>query len=342
MGYYNIEDVYYIKIQSDIKAGIINPGYSYAMLRYSFCKKIGDYPICQRTPELCSGLILDGKSSFEDVPEKSRTREFFLNTFTDRDVFNYIKKNINNFDKQFFKDLLVTNPVSLVSKNNCFSIIPLEYIDEEMCSLAFIQGPDWADFDWFYSVVKRKPGALNADLWKLAARFYARLTDEGNKILEITPDEYKDEEYYKEMCRCDYNNGHPLRNNKGRIMNSVPKNILSPKFIFDLMKEDLNNVCRFSEEALEIYCINVILQPEKVWQYVLRLDGHLIRYIPLNPERIEFFLSLYNEETLEYKNSFMDVYDSYKKNLNNDSEQPGSSTSDAASKSLELGKQDNH
>lgn len=338
MGYYKIEDMYYKKIQDDIKSGIIIPGYSYTMLRYSFGKKISDYPVCQRTPELCSGLILDGKSSFEDVPEESRSREFLLNTFTDREVFNYIKNNISSFDKQFFKDLLVTNPVSLVSKNNCFSIMPLEYIDEEMCSLAFIQGPDWGDFDWFYSVVKRKPDALNADLWKLAARFYARLTDEGNKILEMTPDEYKDEEYFKEMCRCDYNNGHPLKNNKGRIMNSVPKQFLSSNFIIDLMKEDINNVCRFSDEALETYYINVSLQSEKVWKCVLRLDGHLIRYIPLNPERIEFFLSLYNEESTEYQNPFIDVYVEYKKGLIDGSEEPSSSNRGGTSKLLEIAK----
>ena len=338
MGYYKIEDVYYKKIQDAIKAGGIVPGFSYAMLRYAFGKTINDYPVCQRTPELCSGLILDGKSSFEDVPEKSRSREFFLNTFTDRDVFNHIKNNISSFDKEFFKDLLVTNPLSLVSKNNCFLIMPLEYIDEEMCSLAFIQATDWGDFEWFYSVVQRKPNILTADHWKLAARFYARLTAEGNKILEMTPDEFKDEEYFKEMCRCDYNNGHPLRNNKGRIMNSVPKNILSPKFIFDLMEEDLNNVCRFSDEALETCYINILLQPEKVWRCVLRLDGHLIRYIPLNPERIEFFLSLYNEESAEYQNSFIDVYTEYKKELIGTSDEPGSTEQGSASKLLELGK----
>ena len=39
---------------------------------------------------------------------------------------------------------------------------------------------------------------------EIRARLYARKQDCENEFLSITPEEYKDEEYYKEMCSCNY------------------------------------------------------------------------------------------------------------------------------------------
>lgn len=60
---------------------------------------------------------------------------------------------------------------------------------------------------WFSIVAKRKPEALTADLWKLGARLYAREQDGKCDYCYITPSEYKDEEYYKELCLSNFNCG---------------------------------------------------------------------------------------------------------------------------------------
>ena len=192
--------------------------------------------------------------------------------------------------------------------------MPPEYIDEEMCSFAILTNHNWACNEWFYSVYKRKPEALTADIWKLGARFYSRLSGSENRFLDITPEEYRDEEYYKEMCLCNFNHGMSLANNKGRIMESIPQELITLDFAWDLLMVDKESVARFNDKALELEIPKEYgVEYSKLWEVIVKLDGYLIRYIPLNDERIEFFLKLYGKDSGEYEFGFKDNYEKYLK-----------------------------
>ena len=317
---YKINDYFYEKIENKMKEGIFTKGTNYQFVKYDTKKDIQMVPISERTPELCSSLMAYGKCKFLDVPNISRTREFFLNSFNDFGVYHYIKENISDFDRQFFKDLLATNSYSTSFSRNCFEIMPLEFIDEEMCSLAIVCSINWICDAWFFSVYKRKPEALTADLWKLGARLYARLSNGKNQFLHITPEQYKDEEYYKEMCLCNFNYGASLYTNKGKIMNTIPKEMITNEFLFRLLSEDFNTITTFSEDALEKE-ISYFNQGDfitgKLWQFVLRNNGTLIKYIKLNDERVTYFFNHYDKDSIEYKHFFKDLYKKYKKEKRN-------------------------
>jgi len=197
--------------------------------------------------------------------------------------------------------------------------MPVEYIDEEMISLAMISSTDWSTDDWFFSVYKRKPEAITADLWKLAARLYSKMYGNENKILDITPEKFKDYEYYKEMCSCNYNCNVELDTAKGNIMDSIPQEILTINFLVDLLSDNVNNISRFNELALETlipYTKDGETVFEKIWQFVVSRNGSLIRNIPLNDERIEFFLNHYDKNSSEYEWSFKRNYKNYMREKN--------------------------
>lgn len=189
--------------------------------------------------------------------------------------------------------------------------MPREYIDEEMCSLAILNSLDWSDNSWFYSVCRRKKEALTEDLWKLGARLYARLSGQRNDFLIFTPVEYRNQEYYKEMCRCNFNCGMKLDTNKGKIMDSIPQEVLTVEFLLGLLQEDINSVARFNEKALETeisYTADGEIVCEKIWQFVVRNAGDTIRNIELNDERVEYFLCYYDEHSRKYRFCFADKY----------------------------------
>lgn len=314
---YTINDEIYKRINKKVEDGTFKKGKNCSLATYSLERNnIKDYPVSERTPSICVSLMTWGECSFYDVPEASRTREFFISKFTNKEVFNYITNNIEKFDRDFFKDLLESNEYATSFDRNCFAIMPLEYIDEEMCSLAILGSVEWHQSDWFYSVYKRKPDALTSDLWKLGARLYARKSRNGeNKFLSITPEECKDEEYYKEMCSSNFNSGVELDDDKGNIMDSVKEEILTPKFLLELLSDNINNVVRFNDRALEIeitYTESDKIVTEKIWQYVVKKHGYTIRFIKLNDERIKYFLENYDKDSPEYNYAFKDKYKKYK------------------------------
>ena len=293
---YTINAEVYKRISKKVEDGIFKKGKK--LKQHSFREEsITDFPISERTPE------------------NPRAREFFIFKFTDSEVFNYIKNHIEQFDREFFKDLLESDRYATSFWKNCFAIMPLEYIDEEMCSLAILNAIDYGDSAWFYSTYERKPEALTADLWKLGARLYE--TDE-NKILDITPEEYKDVEYYKERCCTNYNCGSEIAFRKDKIMDSVPQEILTPEFLLDLLVDSFENIAMFNEKALETKISysdtsSGEIVTETIWQFVVKLDGNLIRNIKLNDERIEYFLNHYDKDSKEYNYAFKDKYKKYKK-----------------------------
>ncbi len=110
-------------------------------------------------------------SSIYNVPASLRNKDVILNFMYFQSTFEYIKSHINEYDCQFFKDKIETNFILVNDRDkNIFSIMPLEYIDEEMCLLAVLS--DDTGGNWFREVYKRKPEVLTESLWKLAVRFY--------------------------------------------------------------------------------------------------------------------------------------------------------------------------
>lgn len=160
---------------------------------------------------------------------------------------------------------------------------------------------------------------MTADLWKLGARLYE--TDE-NKILDITPEEYKDVEYYKERCCTNYNCGSEIASWKDKIMDSIPQEILTPEFLLDLLVDSLENIAMFNEKALETKISysdtsSGEIVTETIWQFIVKLNGNLIRHIELNDERIEYFLKHYDKDSDEYNYAFKKKYKAYKKKKEN-------------------------
>lgn len=299
---YTINDEVYQRISKKVEDGIFKKGKKIESVHSFREESITDFPISERTPE------------------NPRTREFFIFKFTDPEVFNYIKNHIEQFDREFFKDLLESDRYAAIFRENCFAIMPLEYIDEEMCSLAILNAIDYGDDAWFYSTYERKPEALTADLWKLGARLYE--TDE-NKILDITPEEYKDVEYYKERCCTNYRYfGSEVVCRTDKIMDSIPQEILTPEFLVGLLVVSLENIAMFNEKALETKISysdtrSGEIVTETIWQFVVKLNGNLIRNIKLNDERIEYFLNHYDKDSKEYNYAFKDKYKKYKKKKKN-------------------------
>ena len=138
-----------------------------------------------QNPNLTSGhyvcALRHKQIKFSDVPEKYRTREFFLHALSSGsvDIVNYVKSHPEKFNKDFFKDHIETNSSALHYQFNDFEIMPLEYIDEEMVACALFKTMDGclygrsnATNDWFYSICKRKKEVLTQEVYTLEARCF--------------------------------------------------------------------------------------------------------------------------------------------------------------------------
>ena len=308
----------YERILNKFNEGIFNKGENYSF-NYYYGGDITDYFMDERTPEVCSSLMSYGKCKITDVPKSSITREFLLNSFGNKGVKEYIQSHLDNFDKQFYLDLICTNKYCTHFDGNVFSIIPLQYIDEEICSLAMINTMDWSASDWFEIVLKRKPEALSSDIWKLAARVYTKCS---KLILDNVPNEYCDEEFYLELLSCSFNCGLSLTNNKSKVMDLIPDEKITLEFLIDLFLYDnkrfydkFANLGAFNEKALETL---IPIKGENIpfWKYVLSENGETIKYIPLNEERCEFFLSHYDKDSFAYTCYFKDKYKEFLKQEN--------------------------
>lgn len=256
------------------------------------------------------GAISYGRITFDKVPKKFRTREFFLHTLSDTqsDIVDYVKAHPKKFDRQFFKDHIETTYYSLSFENNDFEYMPLEYIDEELISCAMIRSIQMRYLErrgdcenWFYSVYKRKPELLTKDFWILGARCFASKVNDVNRFLDITPDKYKTEEYYFALCQ---------RNNT-KVMEDIPESILTPAFLRRLLDDNIENIRCFSDSALEKETKMQGKGTVKFWQMAIIEDGYQVESIPLNKERIKFFLSLYNKSSPEFRYGFKKHYDIY-------------------------------
>ena len=225
-----------------------------------------------------------------------------------KDVVEYVKAHPNQFDKKFFKDHIATNYYALMFEVNDFEYMPLEYIDEEMVACAMFKSISArytdrrGDFqEWFYSVKRRKPEVLCKELYILGARCFATKRGGTNEFLKITPMEYRTTEYYFAMCI----------DNDSSIMDDIPESILTDEFLVELINDNAKNIKCFNEAALERVVPMSGGGKVKCWQAAVILDGYVIREIPLNEERIEFFLSMYPKNSCEYEYGFKEHYKAY-------------------------------
>lgn len=282
--------------------------------------------------ELTTGHYVYGvehsRIKFVDVPAKHRTREFFLHALSGayEELVEYVKKHIADFDKQFFKDHIATEYYCLEFALNDFEYMPLEYIDEEMVACAMFRAINmrYAERrgdcdDWFYSVYRRKPEVLTKDLYILGARCFAERRGGANKFLEITPEEYKTEEYYLALCL----------NNSTPVMEDIPENILSTNFLVGLLNDNVDNIRSFSKAALEREAKMQGMGKVKFWQAAVINNGYSIRDIELNEERIDFFLNIYAKNTPQYEYGFKEHYKAYLREKNGEA-RPRNTTSELA------------
>lgn len=252
------------------------------------------------------------KIEFKDIPKKYRTREFFLHALSGvrDDIVEYVKTHTAEFDKQFFKDHIATNYFGLMFELNDFEYMPLEFIDEEMVACAMFRSINMRDIDdrrgnceeWFYSVYRRKPEVLTQELYILGARCFAQKLHGKNKFLDITPEEYRTPEFYFALC---------LGNNTP-VMEDIHESILTTNFLVTLLNENIENISCFSEAALEREANMTGIGHVKFWQAAIINEGYQIKNIPLNDERVEFFLSMY----AEYEYGFKYYYKTYLREKN--------------------------
>ncbi len=277
------------------------------------------------TPGHYVDAIKYGKIKFRDIPEKYRTRGFFLHALSGayEDIVEYIKAHTAEFDKQFFKDHIATNYYSLEFHLNDFEYMPLEFIDEEMVACAMFRSVNMRYVDrrgdcddWFYSVYRRKPDVLTYELYVIGARCFAAKRNGKNEFLDITPEKYRTPEFYFALC---------LENNTP-VMEDIPESILTTNFLVELLNDRTKNIKCFSEVALEREAPMTGKGNVKFWQAAIINDGYQIRDISLNDERVEFFLSMYDKDSPEYEYGFKDHYKRYLREKNHTPEPKNDAT----------------
>ena len=301
---YEIDDIIYNRIYDRFKTGEFSFGNDLRFTKKRVCEddlsNITDFD-----DEFYASLVENGICSLNEVPYKYRTNKFYISLFLDEDIFSYIRDNVDEFDREFFKDLITSSEFcNLLSDRCAFLIMPIEYIDEEMCSLAILHSTWCCASAWFNVVLKRKPSVINEDMWKLAARLYAITTKDGCPFLDIVPDEFKDKEFYEELCLSSYFKSKKVWDSKQGIMNYIPD-----KMKFEIAKNNIkhsrDSIYLFSDELFDLPA-NVLDIPsnEVLWKTIIDENGFNIKYIPLNIERINYFTSIYDRRSDEYKRNF--------------------------------------
>ena len=299
-----LNDQVYTRLLNKFKSGEFTYGREYKDKIWSTSGE-GYYTLNDKS----LGRYIDGlereKLHLREIPFTARSEEFYVNTFSNKEVYEYLKTNANFFSRDFYKSVIMKNNYALLFDNNVFEIMPLEYIDEEMVTLAILSGTNSIEHKWFSTVNRRNKSAISEDVWKLAARLYGSRT--FKEILDMTPEEYKDREWYLELFKCTYKDGSrvdskdciKLSKDTSTLMDFIPKEIITEDFVTELYLDNYKNVVRFNEDALETV-ININGIKAKSWLHAIGEDGDIIEYIDLNDERIECFKILYDKDSMEY------------------------------------------
>lgn len=123
---------------------------------------------------------------------------------------------------------------------------------------------------------------------------------------KVTPKEYRTPEFYFALCL----------NNDTPVMEDIPESVLTTNFIVSLLNDNSGNIQCFSEPSLEKEAEMTGRGIVKFWQAAIINDGYQIKNIPLNDERVEFFLSIYDKDSSEYEYGFKDHYKRYLRKKN--------------------------
>lgn len=291
-----------------IESGVYQMGEVHRLGYYQDLHHIGLDSFSEKdlTDDICHFLISYGKCKFKDIPEKARTRDFFLNAFPDKDVYDYVINHINEFDREFFRDLIATDHYALCFSNNAFEAMPLEYIDSEMIDLAFLSANNWSDSDWFQSVVRRKPEAISYQGWLCAARYFTSVYN----ILDVIPEEYKTEILYLEIMSCCYNCGMSLRREKEKTIEHIPEAIFTEDFLKKVLSLDIENIGRIPEKYMDVV-LDFKGKLFKVWEVGIIAEPKTIDLIKPNWERIEFFKKVYGDDSFYYNLYCKDVEEKF-------------------------------
>ena len=259
------------------------------------------------------GHYIDGiayrKIGLSDVPEKFRTKEFFIHTISDDNVRYYIQTHPKKFNQKFFRDLLATDADCLKSYGgDIFEWMPLEYLDEEMVMCAVYASFKSRDnYNWIFLIHKRKPEILTRDIYIIAAKKCGPGRDSAKQLKRITPRKYRNKEFYSALCHEDCTG----------VMEVVPKRTVTNKFLMDLYLDNPRSIECFTEEALEREVKTEKYGTVKFWQLAVLDNGELMDKIPtFNDERVEFFLTHYDKDSFEYEYHFKRRYKAYLRQKN--------------------------
>ncbi len=265
------------------------------------------------SPDLKVGHYIYGIKNcilgFSDVPQRFRTREFFLHVAheSDDDASRYVQAHIDEFDKDFFKDSIATSEYSISFDDNIFEWMPLEYIDEEMAMCAMFESYGrWTCDGWLFSIYKRKPEVLTREIFILSARCFSLSKDFAKKMIKMTPAKYRTREFYQALCY----------HSDDSVMELVPKKMLTNRFLLEVFSESHESIKCFTEEALEREVISKEHGKVKMWQLAVLEKAEAIRSIELNDERVEFFMALYDKDSFEYDLYFRERYRAYRREKN--------------------------
>ena len=108
-------------------------------------------------------MIKEGRFVLADVPEFSRVPDFFITTYPNHQIHDYLYKYSMLFDRDFYKNLICSNKKALFVSSNIFEIMPEEYIDTEMVDLAIVSSIGTNSYNWLLAVLNKKPEVLSAE-----------------------------------------------------------------------------------------------------------------------------------------------------------------------------------
>lgn len=263
-------------------------------------------------------------AKLEKIPEKYITRRFFLHLENLKDVEAYMNSHQKKFNKKFYKDRIET--ADYVHEED-FEVIPFDLIDEELVMCAMLKSirceftTIYKGIDWFFTVAERKPEVLSKELYILVVACLRKECD-VKRLIDMIPKEYLTSEFYFAMC---------LGRAEG-IVKYVPKELLTNEFLVKLLNSVISIIEDFSEKLLEREVANpedsisklqmeiilkdikqkgISLEKLKIWQIAVIVQGDLIEKIELNEERIKFFFSIYDKDSLEYEYGLKEKYKEY-------------------------------
>lgn len=261
------------------------------------------------------GVFNDGKKLYINKDADQMTpQETFIVFYDDTEERQLLVRNINRLDYEFFKSLIVNNKEATRSNAyNAFVYMPKDFITNEMVTVALFNAKNFDQGAYIKTIVERDPDSINELMFRLAGRLYITFGD--TSILDVVPEEYKDRDFYEGICKSGFKDGIESNEVKMYAMNIVPQDMIDTKFVTDLIKDDPANIASFNEKGfatkISYFDEREVVVFDEVWKYIMLHHAELTKYIPLNEERVNYFIEHYDKDSPEYINGFKEVYQDY-------------------------------